>query len=389
MDFSKNGTNDGNLYEMMGILMGRLFKELDSSEDPIVPRTFTAAFRTAFPQFDEKDSRGFHKQQDAEECFSQLMTVVADRLQSTDGITVGPVTATPEPESPYLKMQNVVDQLFGGRLDVLERNTETSEEPVTRRTEGFRRLQCHIDSDTNYLFQGLERNLKEEREKNSPTLGRNAIYELSSRISALPPYLVVQFVRFYWRKDNNQKAKICRRVKFPAQLDILPFVSDELRSALGAARRLNTEREDERLGLKEESEDKKKMEIVEDQKKEGGAENQEEEEEEEGKEADGMDLDLPPHPVTSGMYQISAVVTHQGRMADSGHYVGWVRQEGEDWLMFDDDKVKPVKESDILQLDGSSADWHMSYLIMSVTIMIIGWDGMDGCIFLFSFLCVF
>lgn len=35
---------------------------------------------------------------------------------------------------------------------------------------------------------------------------------------------------------------------------------------------------------------------------------------------------LPPQ--FRGMYELYAVVTHKGRNADSGHYMGWVRQSG-------------------------------------------------------------
>ena len=46
---------------------------------------------------------------------------------------------------------------------------------------------------------------------------------------------------------------------------------------------------------------------------------------------------------STGMYQLNGVVTHKGRSADSGHYIGWVRQGGDDWLKFDDDIVTPIK----------------------------------------------
>jgi ubiquitin carboxyl-terminal hydrolase 14 len=51
----------------------------------------------------------------------------------------------------------------------------------------------------------------------------------------------------------------------------------------------------------------------------------------------------------------------QGREADGGHYMGWVRQGGEDWLVFDDDSVSACKTEDIMKLNGGG-DWHMAYL---------------------------
>jgi hypothetical protein len=37
----------------------------------------------------------------------------------------------------------------------------------------------------------------------------------SSAISALPPYLNVQMVRFFFKLDTRQKAKILRKVRAP------------------------------------------------------------------------------------------------------------------------------------------------------------------------------
>lgn len=64
----------------------------------------------------------------------------------------------------------------------------------------------------------------------------------------------------------------------------------------------------------------------------------------------------------SGEYELVSVLTHKGRSSDSGHYVGWAKQEDGQWLMFDDEKVTPVSESDILKLSGGGgADWHTAY----------------------------
>lgn len=34
----------------------------------------------------------------------------------------------------------------------------------------------------------------------------------------------------------------------------------------------------------------------------------------------------------TGSYEIIGVVTHKGRSADGGHYVGWIHASGDDWL---------------------------------------------------------
>ena len=64
-----------------------------------------------------------------------------------------------------------------------------------------------------------------------------------------------------------------------------------------------------------------------------------------------------------GRYELMGVVTHKGRSADSGHYIGWVRQhpESDFWWKFDDDKVTEVHTAEILDLKGGG-DWHTAYL---------------------------
>lgn len=63
----------------------------------------------------------------------------------------------------------------------------------------------------------------------------------------------------------------------------------------------------------------------------------------------------------TGNYELIAVVTHKGRSAEGGHYVGWVHSRGDEWLCFDDDIVTTVKSDEILQLRGGG-DWHTAYL---------------------------
>jgi hypothetical protein len=54
--------------------------------------------------------------------------------------------------------------------------------------------------------------LVEDREKNSEKLGRLALFKGSSQVVQLPPYLTVQLVRFFYKAEARQKAKILRKV---------------------------------------------------------------------------------------------------------------------------------------------------------------------------------
>jgi ubiquitin carboxyl-terminal hydrolase 14 len=53
-----------------------------------------------------------------------------------------------------------------------------------------------------------------------------------------------------------------------------------------------------------------------------------------------------------GMYELQGVLTHRGRSSSSGHYVAWVRGEGDTWFKCDDDVVSPVTDKDVLKLSG-------------------------------------
>ena len=67
-----------------------------------------------------------------------------------------------------------------------------------------------------------------------------------------------------------------------------------------------------------------------------------------------------------GNYEMFAIVTHIGRSANSGHYMGWVKREvgGDDWLRFNDKEVDECKFVDIKDLDGGTGDNDMVYLAL-------------------------
>lgn len=62
-----------------------------------------------------------------------------------------------------------------------------------------------------FKAHAYKQSLDTKVEKNSPSLGRQAIYSQKSRVSRLPTYLTVHMVRFAWRADIGKKAKIMVR----------------------------------------------------------------------------------------------------------------------------------------------------------------------------------
>ncbi len=83
---------------------------------------------------------------------------------------------------------------------------ETDLESEVVKDEHFQKLTCNIDKDTTNVYSGVEATLTGPVDKTSEVLGRSAQWLKTQRIKALPYYLTVQFVRFYWRQDVNKGA---------------------------------------------------------------------------------------------------------------------------------------------------------------------------------------
>jgi ubiquitin carboxyl-terminal hydrolase 14 len=254
----------------------------------------------------------------------------------------------------------------------------------------MRKLRCHIGQDTTYLQEGVLKDLDEPLERRSPSLGRTAKYVKSSRIASLPRFLVVQFVRFFWRNDTKKKAKILKKVTYPDDLDVLPFCTPALKTALTSHRTVLQSDKDIELGLtkkktadtnsKDKAGDDKAKKAAQEKEKAAAAAAaaaaQAEKEKADKDKPTAMDVDEEKNKPkeldmaqvavsgeTSGHYELFGVVTHKGRFADAGHYVGWVRQKGDKWLEYDDEVVSPCTLDDVKKLSGGG-DWHMTYLCM-------------------------
>ena len=103
------------------------------------------------------------------------------------------------------------------------------DEPAGLEKEKVLKIPCHIEGavaqgdgtnkgGTDLLPQAIAKAMVSQLEKTSPVLGRQVVYEKTARITKLPPYLLCQFVRFYWKQDTQKKAKILRPVNFPMTL---------------------------------------------------------------------------------------------------------------------------------------------------------------------------
>lgn len=345
-----------------------LYKTLSETQQGVPPIVFLNLLRKVFPQFAQKGEHGGYAQQDAEEAWSQIIQQLRQKLV---------IDKNGEKKS-------FVDAYMAGMFST----TLTCDDPEAREKgemaieteEEFLKLNCHIDKEINHLRDGILAGLNEKLEKNSPTLERDAVYNKTSRISRLPKYLTVHFVRFFWKRDSQKKAKIMRKVTFPEELDVVEFCTDELREQLAPVRDKIREIRKEEVDI-ERSRKRQKIQHLqteEEARKDtpGGygiqgsvkepMQKKKEKEESKGKkkqteeptsyktdaeyEAERVEAlrhlkadlksilaenatkfssSMPSGENTynkTGLYELRGVITHQGASADSGHYTAYIKK---------------------------------------------------------------
>ncbi|EKX37851.1 hypothetical protein GUITHDRAFT_165362 [Guillardia theta CCMP2712] len=346
-------TQHSDPYNGLVVASKNLFKRMQSATEPIAPGNLLMQLRLNFPQFDERGEGGMHMQQDAEECLSQLLQVYTQKIKTAEG-------------------KSFIEDLFGVELDVEVKCAEGDEPAVTEKEKQLK-ISCHIQGPTpqpdgsskggtDFVTQSISLGLESSLEKNSPSLGRTALYKKTSKISrvclSLPKYLLLHFVRFQWRQDTGKKAKILRAVKFPFLLDMRDFCTDEYKSRIDKWRNKEREANDERqAALRRRTETGTAKDESESKEGAKGEEKKEETMEVEGQEEIEETEDL------WSTYELTGVITHKGRTADGGHYVAWIKKDSGKWFLFDDAKVSEIEADEVKKLYGGG-DWHMAYMCL-------------------------
>ncbi|XP_008559288.1 ubiquitin carboxyl-terminal hydrolase 14 [Microplitis demolitor] len=305
---------------------------------PIRPSILVHMVHLAFPRFAEKSELGGFQQQDASECWTELIRMLQQKL---------PADVNPLADENSYKPRSLIEQYFGGTFDTELKCVESEDEPPTKSKEEFLQLSCFISTDVKYMHSGLKNKMQEQLTKLSPTLERDAVYTKTSKISRLPSYLTIQFVRFFYKEKEAINAKILKDVKFPMDFDAFDLCTPELQKKLIPMRDKFKELEDKKVEEAQSLTDKKpKGDVSEKAVKSLPF---------------WFENDLGSN--NSGYYTLQAVLTHRGRSSSSGHYVAWVRQKGDTWLKCDDDTVSVVTSEEILKLSGGG-DWHCAYVLL-------------------------
>ncbi|KAK9442397.1 ubiquitin carboxyl-terminal hydrolase 14 [Metarhizium brunneum] len=391
--------------------LASLYRKMSETQDAFPPMNFLTALRVVFPQFAEKaKSNNGYAQQDAEEAWSQIVQQLSQKVKIKE--------SDDAPEISFV--DKYMSGEFSSTLECDEEEARNGGEQVMTSKDQFYKLNCHIDGSTNHLRDGILAALSEKLEKKSDVLGRDATYTKKSKISRAPKYLTVHFVRFFWKRETQKKAKIMRKVTFPQELDIVEFCSDELKKALIPVRdKVREVRKDEEdierarkrrkknndkdvgdipggAGLPSEREKKEKKEKEAEKKPQTSADGDTEMDEafktdaEIDAEKDAAllaakkELNSLIDPALrnddganqSGLYELRGVVTHQGASADSGHYTSYVKksapvdpktgEKGEEdgkWWWFNDDKVTEVTVDKVEALAGGGES-HSALILL-------------------------
>lgn len=305
---------------------------------------------------------------------------------------------------------NFVTQYMAGRMTVVRSCPQAPDEPASTYDEPFTLLSCPITRRTDDLVQGLLAGWDQEINKHSPTLGRTVSYEERSRISRLPRYLAVHFLRFYWRRDVSQKTKILRRVHFPLEFDTWPLLTDDLRrrtrSASNAMREIewdrrqrsrirararemmnrrnlalrtwDVERDGELPGAEDWAQYQRSNCGVDPMTPEDEMAYRKEEERALHKCFDA-ELAADPGNNPTGLYELVGLVTHKGPATENGHYMSWVKQprtidkEALDrvgkaatpvWYRFADEEIEEFTQEDVINLKGGTAGNSLAYILL-------------------------
>ncbi|EEC11108.1 Queuine tRNA-ribosyltransferase, putative [Ixodes scapularis] len=303
----------------------------------VPPIVMLQVLHMAFPRFSEKSEHGGFTQQDANECWTEMVRMLQQKLPAGDQAATETTAAQPT------KYSNFVDQYFGGIFDVTLKCIESEDEPETKTTEHFLQLSCFISQDVKYMYAGLKSRLLETIRKMSPTLGRDAEYKkmvsLSERVNVYL-YLIDAFTTY----KDMYIMRVSKDIKFTMQLDMFELCSEALQQKLIPMRTKFKEEEDRKLDVAQKASPAKSC--------SSGTCN-----------FSGRDEMLHPGSNNSGYYELQAVLTHKGRSTSTGHYVAWIRRKEDEWFKCDDDKVSLVSADEILKLSGGG-DWHTAYVLL-------------------------
>ncbi len=412
-----------------------VFLRLSSSHATFVPHRFLNTLRALNPRFAERARNGTgYAQQDAEEAWTymvndlQVSLMVPELLDAKSAIghavtaasssSVATADAAAEAaKATAVARYSVIKRFLTGEMqktlvcDEAEGRTDAQLVPTQ---ETFLTLPCHITISINHLMDGLVASMSQKITKQSDVLGRDASFTETVKLSRLPKYLTIHFMRFFWKRDVQKKAKIMRKVTFPYELDMSEMCTDELRAKLLPIREKVREiRKD--IDEIERTKKKRKRRLS----SSGQTDDAPAPTADAGSATDATATAAAPSSAAdpegqyrtdaqidaeklkavhmskvellelvkdrleedrysnhTGLYELRAVVAHQGASADSGHYTAFVKkgtilnpkngrmtEEDGNWWWFNDDVVTEVTSDRIDALAGGGES-HSALILL-------------------------
>merc|ERR1739838_795560 len=322
--------------------LSHLVFDLEGGTEAPTPTKLIASMRTKFPELTRRssDGNGF-MQQDVDEFWMYLVQIFNESRIANEN----------NPMTDAFRFQNKVTV----ELDRSVKDQENLKAitPTVTLDEAFK-LTCLMGTvahPVSQIHQGLKLALDTTLNKRVEELdGKEYQFKSTTKLMSLPEFLNLQFVRFEWKKisqtrtsdgPSGLRAKVVRRIAFSTSMDMYEYCEESLQKDLGPARNAISD-----MGINSSKDVDMK---------------------------DATDEAVADEWVTvpDGSYDLVAVVTHEGRTAESGHYVCWRkkylddlhRKKEEDllWLKFDDEKVSE-HSWEVIDLQGGRGDYHMAYL---------------------------
>lgn len=208
--------------------------------DIVVPQQFHTTLQQAFPTFQQRTREGHLMQQDAEECWSSIVSTLARKLRAPSAADAAPSAAAAPGDSSAVRQMFGIDFVTKLKCDetgacaptpfphAAPSQTGPEQTPPTahplppgeeRTVEETQYLfKCNITAAVSHLNDGFRLSCDMTRQQRSELAGRDVDFVGVSRIARLPPLLTVQLVRFFWKADVSMKAKILKAVTFPVLL---------------------------------------------------------------------------------------------------------------------------------------------------------------------------
>ena len=127
--------NDGAVdsAQSLTVALKDLYEAMDKSAK-IAPLILLQVLHMTFPRFAEKGEGGGFCQQDANECWTELIRMLQQKLKTADS-------------------KNFIDQYFSGTFDVEMRCSECPEESPVYSSENFLQLSCFITTGMEFKDQ--------------------------------------------------------------------------------------------------------------------------------------------------------------------------------------------------------------------------------------------